>query len=77
MQTFNLPKKLTVISNEFGELEAFEHDPSDPLQSKDPVITVNYADGAFACSTGEEWAASIKRAAVAAHKRGETSITVE
>jgi hypothetical protein len=76
MQAFSLPQKLIVVSNEFGELEAYEHDESDPLQSNDPIITVNYADGAFTCSTGEEWVASIKRQAIAAHRRSETSITV-
>ena len=74
MQTFNLPSKLAIIRNEYGDLEAFEHDPE--FDMGDPVIKINYADGACSPSTPEEWIASIKRRAVAAFERGDKSITV-
>lgn len=77
MHTFELPQVVVIIENEFGKLEAFEHEPSDGLQQSDPKVTIHYEDGAFSCIPGEKWAASIRRQALEAYKRGESSITIK
>ncbi len=77
MRAFELPQVVVIMDNEFGELQAFEHEPADPLQKDDPKVTIHYEDGSFACMPGEEWAASIRRQALEAHKRGESSITIK
>lgn len=77
MRNFELPQCVVIMENEFGELQAFEHEPADPMQKNDPKVTIHYKDGAFACMPGEEWAASIRRQALEAYKRGETSITIK
>lgn len=77
MQTFHLPISLEIYRDEAGCIAAAERVPYPQYQPVLATVAVAYADGAFACTTGEEWVASIERAAVAAFERGETSITVE
>jgi hypothetical protein len=72
-KTFRLPRALAIVEGEYGEHVALTVSPSCTGAN---VVAVEYTSDACACTSGAEWVDAIKCRAIAAYRRGESSITI-